>query len=496
MIAGRSRQVRRQASGDPSFGTGLDYTSLIAGDFLSGSWLHEGNVCWPNAGAGVDGYIDATQLSAFSGISRSYHQLIAPPGATSLTFSFLAKEASAKAIQVALYAANLSTIVASMTPTLTTAFQAVSLFATGLTPGTVYAAAILTNNAGQAAAPIIQRPTVTAGGGVTGLLGGNYLRLVPQWGGTSGDSAWDATAQFPQTNPFAECSIVTDANRIAVESFGNNAGGGAVAVCVNGRPFASGQTITAGMAIDEFSMGDLRERVVDVRSGSRNVPPAGNYIRAIYIPSGQQLRLVTTGSVDQQWGGNRSLLIWGDSISCGVLSSAPQLDAWPLALRRRYPGSVRVESYGGRSLNVDASTATAQAAIAQLLARGNPTDLWICLGVNDYAGNLWSAASFGTAYAAVLDAIHASAPQARVFCQTPILRSIETANGSGSTLGDYRTQITTACSTRAWTSAIDGTATSRFPSTADLVDGTHPSSAGQRKYADAVINALHGAGVL
>jgi hypothetical protein len=68
-----------------------------------------------------------------------------------------------------------------------------------------------------------------------------------------------------------------------------------------------------------------------------------------------------------------------------------------------------------------------------------------------------------------------------IYCQTPLVRSVESANGSGSTLGDYRTQIATAVSSRtAFATLVDGTA---ILTTADLDDGVHPTTAGHAAYA-------------
>jgi phospholipase/lecithinase/hemolysin len=69
-----------------------------------------------------------------------------------------------------------------------------------------------------------------------------------------------------------------------------------------------------------------------------------------------------------------------------------------------------------------------------------------------------------------------------------LLRTTETANGSGSTLGNYRTQIATAVSTRTgFATLVDGTA---IMTTASLVDGVHPTTAGHLLYANYVKSIL------
>jgi lysophospholipase L1-like esterase len=132
--------------------------------------------------------------------------------------------------------------------------------------------------------------------------------------------------------------------------------------------------------------------------------------------------------------------------------------------------------------------ASARSAFVSVVSAYSPSILWIAIGTNDYGLNKWSAASFGTAYAALLDALNSALPDLFIYCQTPIVRANEAANGSGSKLGDYRTQIATAVSTRtAYAKLIDGTA---ILTTDDLADGVHPTTAGHATYAAAVIAEL------
>lgn len=131
---------------------------------------------------------------------------------------------------------------------------------------------------------------------------------------------------------------------------------------------------------------------------------------------------------------------------------------------------------------------TSRAAFVAKVAAASPSKIWLAIGTNDYGLNKWSAASFGTAYAALLDDLHTALPSATIYCQTPIVRSTETANGSGSTLGNYRTQISTAQSTRTGYAVLVNGAT--ILTTGDLDDGVHPTTAGHATYYAAVKTAL------
>ena len=182
------------------------------------------------------------------------------------------------------------------------------------------------------------------------------------------------------------------------------------------------------------------------------------------------------------------LVIYGDSISVGGNSTIAARDGWAMKVRSAAPYPVGVEGFGFRALNDDCSDGTARAAFVAKIVAWNPAKLWIAIGTNDYGLNRWSAASFGTAYAALLDDLHTALPSMAIYCQTPLLRATETANGNGSTLGDYRTQITSVVSSRsAWATLVDGTA---IMTTGSLGDGVHPTDAGHVLYANYVKTVL------
>lgn len=183
------------------------------------------------------------------------------------------------------------------------------------------------------------------------------------------------------------------------------------------------------------------------------------------------------------------ILFYGDSITVGDASDEPPAQAYPMLVRAAADSNrVGVEGWGVRSLNRDCGTAINRAGFVAKIKAWNPAVLWIAIGTNDYGLNLWTAADFGTAYAALLDDLHTAMPSLEIYCQTPIDRSTETANGLGSTLPDYRSQIATAVSSRtSYATLVDGTA---ILSTADLADGVHPTTAGHAIYGAAVIAEL------
>jgi lysophospholipase L1-like esterase len=175
------------------------------------------------------------------------------------------------------------------------------------------------------------------------------------------------------------------------------------------------------------------------------------------------------------------ILVYGDSVSVGQISSPNAQHAWLLQVRRSISRTIASEGYGGRSLYADAANGTLRAALVAKLASYNPTTIWIAIGANDYILNLWSAAAFEAAYAATLDDLHAALPSTAIYCQTPIVKTSEVANGLGVTLPNIRTAIGNAVSPRTgYATLVDGTT---IVTTADLPDGLHPSTAAQATYA-------------
>lgn len=257
-----------------------------------------------------------------------------------------------------------------------------------------------------------------------------------------------------------------------------------IGVYVDGIYNSSLASIAEGVTTRRIALAPGSKIVSLVNSGqSRPVPgapPIGAFIQT--LRANAAVTQVHLSPVNR-------LLVYGDSISCGGNATTVMSDAWAVKVRAAsYPNSVAFEGWGYRSLWDDASDSTKRAAFVANLVAYAPVKIWLAIGTNDYGLNKWSAAAFGAAYAALLDGLHAALPSATIYCQSPILRSTETANGSGSTMGNYRTQISTAASARSgYCTFVDGTA---FMTTGSLADGVHPTSAGHALYATAVQTVL------
>ncbi|MCC6520488.1 hypothetical protein IT403_00685 [Candidatus Nomurabacteria bacterium] len=218
-------------------------------------------------------------------------------------------------------------------------------------------------------------------------------------------------------------------------------------------------------------------RTVEIISGAESKPSStviGSFIDSITYADTASFSVVTpTVQADR-------ILIYGDSIASGGNATNPEIEAYVPLLRDTYGHSVMLESWGYRALYDDANTSGLRSAFVGRVAGYDPETVWVAIGTNDYGLNKWSATNFGTAYAATLDDLHAALPSARIVCQTPIVRSSESANSFSNTLSSYRSQISTICNARSWTTLVDG---STLLTTSDLADGVHPSTSGHAKYA-------------
>lgn len=183
------------------------------------------------------------------------------------------------------------------------------------------------------------------------------------------------------------------------------------------------------------------------------------------------------------------IVVYGDSLTVGGKVDNLSAEAWPVLLRKHY--CVIVEAHGYRSLYDDAATPAERAGLVSKISSWLPDDIWLAIGLNDYESGQWSAQEFGEAYAATLDALHASNPQALVFAQSPIRRAVESPNSFGDDLQSYRNQIESACVARAaWCTFVDGT-NPEFPQPNELnKDGVHLTTQSSAKYAEAVLHII------
>lgn len=181
------------------------------------------------------------------------------------------------------------------------------------------------------------------------------------------------------------------------------------------------------------------------------------------------------------------IVAYGDSVVTCASADPNITNGWLMKLRQLHGDSVMAESWYGRGLRDDGEDASARAAFVSRIAGYAPTTILLAVGQNDYGVDKWAADDFEVGYADLLDKLHAALPSTAIYAITPTVRTDESANAFGDTLGDYRTAISNACVGRAWATLVDGTA---FYTTAVLVDGIHPNTTGHGLYYDAVVAEL------
>jgi len=178
----------------------------------------------------------------------------------------------------------------------------------------------------------------------------------------------------------------------------------------------------------------------------------------------------------------KRLVVIGDSISQGSTGTIGIRDGWVPLVKSDFIGNVATEGGAAMQLrHIALDTPTISSFVSSLSTLFDSTDsnaLIIALGTNDYYFALWNASGFGTAYGALLDAIHTAFPSLVIYAITPTYRTTETANAVGSTLDDYRNQIISVCSGRGYVTAIEA---KTWINSGDLADTVHPNNAGHLK---------------
>ena len=287
-------------------------------------------------------------------------------------------------------------------------------------------------------------------------------------------------------SPYSRARFVTDATTVELDIvsdvFGSYPTFAKIGVLVNGAVHATITATQAAMKRYTQSLPAGSGKVVEFVTGLQSRPSStilGTYIRMIAFPH-------NTNTALQSAPAGPTLLIYGDSLAVGANATSPATEGWPYLLSTQWAGQTIVEAYGFRTLFDDAADSTARGAFVAKVAAAAPTAIWLAIGTNDYGLNKWSAASFGAAYAALLDDLHTALPSAQIYCQTPLTRfapASEAANGSGSTLANYRSQIATAQAARAsYCTLVDGTAIITDSAQMDT-DGIHPLTTGHATYA-------------
>ena len=306
---------------------------------------------------------------------------------------------------------------------------------------------------------------------------------------------WISQTGFHQHSPLARVLFITKATSVDIDVYANFTpdSGTAIQVYVNGFLYASpglafssgAQTITQSLPAGSklvTIVGGVQATVSGSIIGTFLIGCEFNQ-PALQIPPEAPSRLLVYGDSTSQGGGGGGT---GKNVDT----------AWPTQFRMLSTRSIIVEAASGRALHDDASLSTPRAAFVAKLVAMNPASILFLIGTNDHGANAWSAASFGTAYAATIDDLHTALPNIRIYCVTPLFKanSIEGANGSGNNCEDYREQIRTIAAARApWAVLIEGTAIlGKNEMLSESSTWLHPNDLGNRNLALYVDRFLSG----
>ena len=471
--------------------TRADANSLVNGDVSAGEWIYDETSTYtaPVSKTATGVKVNPELLSAVNYYYRGVRAWVCPPGVTSVTFTVNARRVPGDAS--AIMRTNIGDIsaipISTADHTLTDSFADYSVTAS-VTAGTAYTLLIFARHATMASGAT-QRFEISSARLVpntgTGVFASSFVRyaVTPGVVGNSYGWVWNTSRRAYDQSPFSTLTLVTSAGAIAISYISDIYGTFPTWAKIGVQEAGQTASVMAASAqqlpkISELALVATGTKTVTIWSGMTSKPGAtvlGTRAVAIYAPATASITFKRTPA---------SIVIYGDSIMVGGNTTNPPLEAWPMLLRPYFGGRLATHGWGYAALNDDAVDAAARTAFARKLVSYGAHRYWFAIGTNDYGLNKWTAAAFGTAYAALLDELKGQDPLAQIYCQTPIVRTTETANGSGSTLSDYRTQIIAAAAARSpWAIAVDGES---FMSVASLDDGVHPTTAGHALYAAAV----------
>ena len=213
---------------------------------------------------------------------------------------------------------------------------------------------------------------------------------------------------------------------------------------------------------------------------SANSKPAGTilgtYLTSIQVSGSKFIKINETTVAEK-------FVFLGDSITVGGGATAPSEDGYAKLMKYEDSVEVGLLGYGfGRLKDFGETAGKRNAVIAdigEMFSNVSTTkNLIISLGTNDFGLDATPAATFKTWMENLLDDINADDSSIVIYVISPIIRVTD-----GALLDDYRTDIGTVCAARAFATHIPG---KPILTTLDLADNVHPTTAGHKKYKDAV----------
>jgi lysophospholipase L1-like esterase len=295
-------------------------------------------------------------------------------------------------------------------------------------------------------------------------------------------------------DPWATIKINTDAESIAVDTWETEHSGfnwhelGAYEDGVYHTSVLHGVQTASDtkqiLGLEGFSSG---AKTITVMAGiQKDASRVGLWLgKTIRVPSG------STFAIDASTNENRVVII-GDSIV--TQDAIPMTEhGWGPQVREGHTtGAITIDAYGTRRFSTEYVDLPGYADdTAERLIGANSNVVVFALGTNDYSSGQ-AHGTWQTNLATWVDAVRVLIPAVEFILLTPVSRvspAVETANGAGSTLQNYRDSMVTVAGSRAWVTTLDGPTI--CPLAGDYAsDGVHLTNQGQDKIAAAVLAAL------
>lgn len=285
-------------------------------------------------------------------------------------------------------------------------------------------------------------------------------------------------SEYIQTSVAANWSMSTDASKVVINGFTNypigSIGLAKLGYRINGGAWSNlgPSAVGAFQGVITMPSGTNTLEIINGSQSKSGSTVIGTWVESAYPSDGSVFTADTNPSNEAN-----QIILYGDSITAGGNSTNRPYEGYGVVLRGLVSNPVTHEAWGQRTLNDDCSTAGAIDTFVAKIAAVTPTIVWLGIGTNDYGLAAQTAASFEAQYDALLADLVVALPSAKIYCATPIHRTVETANGLGDTLGDYRTAISNAVTTIA-DADVTFVDTSAWLVDGDLDDGVHPTTAG------------------
>lgn len=290
--------------------------------------------------------------------------------------------------------------------------------------------------------------------------------------------------QYNIRNPFSEFEFYTKDELIQIKAnptFYANYPTLSTIVVFENDVYKSSHQITSADKIVEIPLSAGNKKVTLVESGTSTA--GTSTIKGTYLIS---VRAVNFTKNNHGIVASKTVFL-GDSITVGGNSANPQKEAFARLFKVENSKEVAVLGYGYARLKDFAETTLkindTVSKLVTLLSNATEKKLVIALGTNDYGLDSTAAATFGTWYANFVDAINVADSNIQIYCVSPIRRT-----GDPALLADYRTEINTICSIRLFATHINGYDILLLT---DMADGVHPTTAGHKKYKDAIYPVIY-----